>query len=82
MGAEWWMRRAASKHEDELESSLIHPEHPSVLVPQVESHDAPLDIHGVVKAKISTNNVSCIALGYAEVAYRSIRMSHLCGRAD
>lgn len=62
MGAEWWMRRAASKHEDELEPSLIPPEQPPVPVPQAESLDIPSDIHGVVKARISTNNVSCIVL--------------------
>jgi distribution and morphology protein 10 len=59
MGAEWWMRRAASKPEDELEPSLI-PQQPSVPVPQAESLDIPSDIRGVVKARISTNNVSCI----------------------
>ncbi|KAG1753836.1 uncharacterized protein EDB91DRAFT_419653 [Suillus paluster] len=59
MGAEWWMRRAASKHEDEPEPSLIPPGQPPVPVPQFESHGTPSDIRGVVKAKISTkNNVS------------------------
>ncbi|KAG2152021.1 mitochondrial distribution and morphology protein 10 [Suillus cothurnatus] len=56
MGAEWWMRRAVSKHEDELEPSVISLEPPSVPVPQTESLDIPSDIRGVVKARISTNN--------------------------
>jgi distribution and morphology protein 10 len=75
MGAEWWMRRAASTHEDELDPSLTLPEKPSVPDPHLESH-APLDIHGVVKAKISTNNVSYTALAYIEVTHSSLRMSH------
>jgi distribution and morphology protein 10 len=74
MGAEWWMRRAASTHEDELEPSLAPAEKSSVPHPQ-ESHDTPSDIRGVVKARLSTNNVSYTVLTYAGVAHSSFRMS-------
>jgi distribution and morphology protein 10 len=73
MGAEWWMRRAALKHEDEL---FTPSEQPPVLDPQVESRDPPSDIRGVVKARISTNNVSYATLAYTEVAHSSLRMFH------
>ncbi|KAG5643763.1 Mitochondrial distribution and morphology protein 10 [Asterophora parasitica] len=53
MGAEWWLRRKRSKDfEDALAIPPASP--PKLTAPELESRD---EVHGVVKARASTNNV-------------------------
>jgi len=59
MGAEWWMRRpktnVGSEHlKDGLLTSL------NTMSPAIMETDTTDDVHGVVKARASTNNVSFI----------------------
>lgn len=53
MGAEWWIRRSLSR----LGTSVAH-DIPPALAPPAPLLDAAHDIHGVVKARASTSNVS------------------------
>ncbi|KAF5387775.1 hypothetical protein D9615_000210 [Tricholomella constricta] len=48
MGAEWWLRRSPSMDSEDFPATP-----PKLSVPNLESRD---DVHGVVKARASTNN--------------------------
>lgn len=58
MGAEWWMRRALSQPISDSDSSRS-PDNESSY-PQQALHHSASDVRGVVKTRISTNNVCCI----------------------
>jgi distribution and morphology protein 10 len=55
MGAEWWLRRSPRTHSDDEEVGESKDE---LEQPKVSYPSALGEIHGVVKARASTNNVS------------------------
>lgn len=57
MGAEWWMRRALSQPISDDYSPQSRDNDP--IYPQQGSPHSASDVRGVVKTRISTNNVCC-----------------------
>jgi distribution and morphology protein 10 len=57
MGAEWWMRRALSQPISDSDT-VQSPDNDPSYSPQGSPHSQS-DIRGVVKTRISTNNVRC-----------------------
>ncbi|KAG9317220.1 mitochondrial distribution and morphology protein 10 [Chiua virens] len=69
MGAEWWMRRGLSQpisDSDCSQSSVDHISHP-----QHGSPHSAADVRGVVKARLSTNNVRVARSSECCVIYQS-----------
>jgi distribution and morphology protein 10 len=62
MGAEYWLRR--KPHFDEEESSAEEPLKEMSLKPPVYHPEAHQDVQGVLKARVSTNNV-CSSLKFS-----------------
>lgn len=56
MGTEWWIRRSSSANTGVDHNSSVDP---SLLeTPNLTGMDLKDEVHGVVKARASTNNVS------------------------
>ena len=76
MGAEWWIRRSLSR----LGPSVAH-DMPPALAPPAPLLDVANDIHGVVKARASTSNVSAnMTFVIPSSDMLPFRMSRLCGK--
>jgi len=79
MGAEWWMRRALSQpisDSDAVQPPDNDPSYPQQGLPYSRS-----DIRGVVKTRISTNNVRCpCSLFFVLYTQLSRRLSHCYGK--
>lgn len=67
MGTEWWMRRATKEKEKEVPqiASVNGIETQLKIAPIIEKAIPADDVHGVLKARVSTNAVRLHALKFA-----------------